>query len=131
MDISEISADARSGNAARLHEATARHHGEALAVEYHGETLTHGELSAESAAFAGALAEHGIEPGEVMLQYLPNCPAYLTGALGAFKAGVAVSPVNPQYRKREVAFVDELPRTASGKLQKYKLREGEDRPDTC
>jgi long-chain acyl-CoA synthetase len=104
MDISEISADARSGNAARLHEQTARNHGEELAVEYHGETLTHDELSAESAAFAGALADHGIDPGDVLLQYLPNCPAYLTGTLGAFKAGVAVSPVNPQYRKRELIY---------------------------
>ena len=102
MDISEISGDARSGNAAKLHNETARHHGDAPAVEYHGTTLTHDELRTESAQFAGALAEHGIEAGEVLLQYLPNCPAYLIGGLGAFKAGVAVSPVNPQYRRREL-----------------------------
>jgi long-chain acyl-CoA synthetase len=102
MNIGEISADAKAGNAAKLHDETARHHGDARAIEYHGTTLTHEELRVESARFAGALADHGIEAGEVLLQYLPNCPAYLTGALGAFKAGVAVSPVNPQYRKREL-----------------------------
>ncbi|ELY49336.1 AMP-dependent synthetase and ligase [Natronolimnohabitans innermongolicus JCM 12255] len=97
-------ADARAGNAARLHDETARHHGDATAIEYHGTTLTHDDLREESARFAGGLADRGVEPGDVMLQYLPNCPAYLIGALGAFKAGVVVSPVNPQYRRRELAY---------------------------
>jgi acyl-coenzyme A synthetase/AMP-(fatty) acid ligase len=110
MDVSEISADARSGNAARLHEATARHHGEALAVEYHGETLTHGELSAESAAFAGALAEHGIDPGaEIAAEEIQEC---------------FLDRIAPYKHPREVAFVDELPRTASGKLDRARTVRG-------
>ncbi|WP_440771567.1 class I adenylate-forming enzyme family protein [Natronorubrum sp. DTA28] len=104
MDLEDVREEARAGNAARLHDETARHHGSATAIEYHGTQLTHEELRAESAQFAGGLADLGIEPGDVMLQYLPNCPPYLIGALGAFKAGVAVSPVNPQYRRRELAY---------------------------
>lgn len=104
MRLSEIAADAHEGNAARLHDETARRHGEATAIEHHGTILTHEELRAESAAFAGGMADLGIDPGDVLLQYLPNCPAYLIGALGALKAGVAVSPVNPQYRKRELRY---------------------------
>ncbi|ELY87879.1 AMP-dependent synthetase and ligase [Natrialba hulunbeirensis JCM 10989] len=104
MDIDDISDAAREGNAARLHDETARHHGDAVAIEYHGIEHTHEELRAESARFAGGLADLGIEPGDAMLLYLPNCPAYLIGSLGAFKAGVAVSPVNPQYRRRELAY---------------------------
>jgi len=104
MEIDDLSAEAREGNVARIHDETANLHGDALAVEYHGRQLTHEDLQDESAAFAGALAAEGIAPGDVMLQYLPNCPAYLVGALGAFKAGVPVSPVNPQYRKRELTY---------------------------
>ncbi|WP_226482495.1 class I adenylate-forming enzyme family protein [Natrinema amylolyticum] len=104
MDLVDVTESAREGNVARLHDETARHHGDARAIEYHGRTLTHDELAAESARFAGGLADLGIEPGDIMLQYLPNCPPYLIGALGAFKAGVVVSPVNPQYRKRELTY---------------------------
>ncbi|AHG02005.1 AMP-dependent synthetase (plasmid) [Halostagnicola larsenii XH-48] len=104
MDLADVTEDARKGNVARLHDETARLHGDAQAIEYHGRTLTHNDLQAESARFAGGLANLGIEPGDVMLQYLPNCPPYLIGALGAFKAGVVVSPVNPQYRKRELTY---------------------------
>ncbi|QCC58564.1 AMP-binding protein [Natrinema thermotolerans] len=104
MDLASVSESAREGNVARLHDETARLHGDAQAIEYHGQTLTHDDLRAESARFAGGLADLGLEPGDVMLQYLPNCPPYLIGALGAFKAGVIVSPVNPQYRKRELTY---------------------------
>jgi len=104
MELDDVSAEASEGNVARLHDETARLHGDALAVEYHGRRLTHEDFKAESDRFAGELAAQGLEPDNVMLQYLPNCPAYLIGALGAFKAGVIVSPVNPQYRKRELVY---------------------------
>lgn len=103
MELTDVSEGATYGNVARLHDETARHHA-AEAIEYHGTALTHEELRSESARFAGGLAELGIDVGDVMLQYLPNCPPYLIAALGAFKAGVVVSPVNPQYRKRELTY---------------------------
>ena len=104
MDLARVSEAARAGTVARLHDETVRHHGDAQAIEYHGQTLTHEDLQASSSRFAGGLADLGIEPGDVLLQYLPNCPPYLIGALGAFKAGAIVSPVNPQYRKRELTY---------------------------
>lgn len=102
MELADVTEDSRVGNVSRLHDETARRHGDARAIEYHGNTLTHDELRTESARFAGGLTERGVDPSDTMLVYLPNCPAYLIAALGAFKAGVAVSPVNPQYRKREL-----------------------------
>jgi hypothetical protein len=62
------------------------------------------ELAEETAAFVGGLHERGIESGETLLLYLPNRPQYLVAALGAFRAGVAVSPVNPQYKRRELGY---------------------------
>jgi long-chain acyl-CoA synthetase len=104
MDLADVSEGARSGNVARVHEETAEHHGDATAIEYHGETMTHAELRDVSANVAGGLADLGLEPGDVMLQYMPNCPENLISSFGAFKAGVVVSPVNPQYRKRELIY---------------------------
>ncbi|WP_254522144.1 class I adenylate-forming enzyme family protein [Natrinema caseinilyticum] len=104
MDLASVSEAATAGNVARLHDETVRHHGDAQAIEYHGQTMTHEDLQAESSRVAGGFADLGIEPGDVVLQYLPNCPQYLIGALGAFKAGAIVSPVNPQYRKRELTY---------------------------
>ncbi|ARS90258.1 class I adenylate-forming enzyme family protein [Natrarchaeobaculum aegyptiacum] len=104
MELDDLRDVATEGNAARIHDETARLHGSETAVEYHGTTYTHDQLREESAHFAGGLADLGVEPGDVMLVYLPNCPEYIVGSLGAMKAGVAVSPVNPQYRRRELAY---------------------------
>jgi len=104
MDLTDVSEAAHSGNVARVHDETAEHHGDAQALEYHGETMTHAELRDVSAAFAGGLADLGLEPDDVMLQYMPNCPQNVISSLGAFKTGVVVSPVNPQYRKRELVY---------------------------
>jgi long-chain acyl-CoA synthetase len=104
MDIDDITAEQLRGNVAKLHDATAEHHGDALAIESYGEELTHAELKAASDRFAGGLAELGIEQGDSMLVYLPNCPQYIIASLGAFKAGVPISPVNPQYKGRELTY---------------------------
>ncbi|QRV16088.1 acyl--CoA ligase [Haloterrigena salifodinae] len=104
MDLDDVDPTARAGNVAKLFDETAAHHGDAQAMEYRGERTTHAELRARTAAFAGGLHELGLEPGDRMLLFLPNCPEYLVAALGGFKAGVVFSPVNPQYKRREVAY---------------------------
>jgi len=104
MELEDLSEAARSGNVARIHDETAAHHGDAPAIEYHGEITTHEELRDRTASFAGGLADLGLEPGDVMMQYMPNCPQNVISSLGAFKTGVVVSPVNPQYRKRELTY---------------------------
>ena len=104
MELEEVTPSAKQGNVARLFDETAEHHRDALAVEHHGERTTHAELRDASAEFAGGLHELGVEPGDTMLVYTPNCPEYLVASLGALKAGVVVSPVNPQYKRRELSY---------------------------
>jgi long-chain acyl-CoA synthetase len=104
MHFNEIDEESRTGNSANLFDETARHHGDALAVEMRGSELTHTELQEASKGFAGGLREHGIETNEMMLLYLPNCPEYVIASVGAFRAGVIVSPVNPQYKVRELSY---------------------------
>ncbi|ADB59861.1 AMP-dependent synthetase and ligase [Haloterrigena turkmenica DSM 5511] len=104
MDLDDVDPTARTGNVATLFDETAAHHGDAQAMEHHGERTTHAELRDRTAAFAGGLHELGLAPGDRMLLFLPNCPEYLVASLGAFRAGVVFSPVNPQYKRREVAY---------------------------
>ena len=104
MDISDLDASTREGNVAKLHDATASLHGDALAIESYGTELTHAELRDASDRFAGGLHDLGLEPDDALLVYLPNCPQFLIAAIGAFKAGVWLSPVNPQYKHREIGY---------------------------
>ena len=104
MDVSDLDESARTGNVAKLHDATASLHGDHLAVESYGTELTHAELRDASARFAGGLHDLGLEPDDSLLLYFPNLPQFLIAALGAFKAGVWVSPVNPQYKHREISY---------------------------
>ncbi|MFC6941492.1 class I adenylate-forming enzyme family protein [Salinirubellus sp. GCM10025818] len=104
MHLEDVADEARTGNVAKLFDETARHHGDALAIEASGHETTHAELRAASEAFSGGLRDRGFGPGDRMLLYLPNCPQYLVASLGAFRAGVVVSPVNPQYKVRELTY---------------------------
>jgi len=104
MHLDDVADEAMAGNVARLFDETARHHGDSLAIEASGYEMTHTELRAASEAFAGGLRDRGFGPGDRLLLYLPNCPQYLIAALGAFRAGVVVSPVNPQYKIRELSY---------------------------
>ncbi|MWG36352.1 class I adenylate-forming enzyme family protein [Halomarina oriensis] len=104
MHIADTTEAGRSGNAANLFDETARCHGESLAIEAGGDRTSHAELRGATGAFAGGLHDLGLAPDDTLLLYLPNCPQYLVAALGAFRAGVVVSPANPQYKARELSY---------------------------
>ncbi|WP_254523250.1 class I adenylate-forming enzyme family protein [Natrinema caseinilyticum] len=104
MDLDAVAQSARDGNVAKLFDQTAAHHGDAQAMEHHGRRWTHADVRDWTAELAGSLHGLGLEPGDRMLLFLPNCPQYLIASIGAFKAGVVISPVNPQYKRREVAY---------------------------
>ncbi|MFC6767920.1 class I adenylate-forming enzyme family protein [Natrinema soli] len=104
MDLEAVDQSKREGNVAKLFDQTAAQHGDAQAMEHHGRRWTHEEVRDWTAELAGGLHDLGLEPGDRLLLFLPNCPQYLVASLGAFKAGVEISPVNPQYKRREVAY---------------------------
>jgi long-chain acyl-CoA synthetase len=102
MDVPAALRSVPAGNAARLFEATADRRGNRVAVEMNDRELSYADIGERAAAFAGGLRERGFEPGDRLLLYLPNCPEYVVTILGALRAGVVVSPVNPQYKTREL-----------------------------
>jgi long-chain acyl-CoA synthetase len=75
---------------------------DAPALLFKGRTVTHGELDRLSDAFAAALAALGVAPGDRVALLLPNCPQFLIGELGAWKAGAILVPLNPIYTEQEL-----------------------------
>lgn len=102
LDITDFGDAVEGGNVARLYDTTAEHRGTAPALESHGSVVDHAEFRAATTAFAGGLHDLDVETGDPVLLYLPNCPQYLIASVGCFRAGTPVSPVNPQYRAREL-----------------------------
>jgi long-chain acyl-CoA synthetase len=104
LDVRAFGDAVTGGNVVRLFDTTADYRGDAAALSADGERVSHASFRERSARFAGGLRDQGVEPGATLLLYLPNCPQYLIAAVGCFRAGVAVSPVNPQYRARELTY---------------------------
>src|SRR4029453_9111626 len=69
---------------------------------FKGRAVTWAELDRRSDAFAAALAGLGVAPGDRVALLLPNCPQFLIGELGAWKAGAILVPLNPNYTEPEL-----------------------------
>ena len=75
---------------------------DAPAVLFKGRTVIWGELDRLSDAFAAALAGLGVAKGDRVALLLPNCPQFLIGELGAWKAGAILVPLNLIYTEQEL-----------------------------
>jgi long-chain acyl-CoA synthetase len=75
---------------------------DAPAALFKGRTVSFGELDRRSDAFAASLAGLGVAAGDRVALLLPNCPQFLIGELGAWKAGAILVPLNPIYTEQEL-----------------------------
>lgn len=83
------------------HEAIREHASEypdAPAVTYYGRTLTWSAFNDAIDAFAGGLCARGHTSTDVCAIYLQNSPQFLIAYHGAHRAGLTVTPANPQLR---------------------------------
>jgi acyl-CoA synthetase (AMP-forming)/AMP-acid ligase II len=69
------------------------------------ESLTRGELAARSAALAAALRARGIGAGDLVAIAMPNLAWWPVVAMGAWRAGAAISPLSPLWTADESARV--------------------------
>ena len=81
--------------------------GDGVALVFKGEgrpvrTITHGELYRAVAAFAAALLNEGIRPGDRVAGYLPNLPETIVAALGTAAVGAVSSSCSPDFGARGV-----------------------------
>ena len=68
-----------------------------------GGHLSYAALDAQVNRFATALLKAGLQPGERVAICLPNCPQFIVGLYGAWRAGAVAVPLNPLYKEEELA----------------------------
>lgn len=72
-----------------------------------GESFTFGETNDRANAVANALASVGVETGDRVGLYLTNTPEFVFAIYGCAKLGAVETPINWQYREREVTHAIE------------------------
>jgi len=85
-------------------EASARRRPAVPAICYFDRVITFEELDAYASRFAALLERRGIGPGDRVALYLQNVPQFFIAALGAWKRGAIVVPLNPMFKQQELAF---------------------------
>src|SRR2546421_10105654 len=61
----------------------------------YGETVTYGRLWAQSARYAGAMAQAGVAPGERVCLIYPTCAEFFYTFFGALRLGAVPVPLYP------------------------------------
>ena len=99
-------------NVVDLFAAAAAQRPEHEAIRYFGHSKSYAALARESDALASYLQACGIEPGARVVVALQNTPEFVVALLAAWKAGAVPLPVNPMYRRFELAkiFADARPK---------------------
>ncbi|MCQ3976208.1 MAG: long-chain fatty acid--CoA ligase [Anaerolineae bacterium] len=64
--------------------------------------LSYHELDALADRFAAGLQQQGLQKGDRVVLYMPNCPQYVIAYYGTLRAGGIVVPSNPLYVAREI-----------------------------
>jgi fatty-acyl-CoA synthase len=78
---------------------------DALVSRHQGIRLTYAELDAEVDRVARALLAAGIERGDRVAIWAPNCAEWVLVQYATAKVGAILVNVNPAYRTHELAFV--------------------------
>lgn len=86
-------------------EDRVRAHPDRLAVSQGEDRLTYGEVASRSDAVAGALAERGVEPGDIVGVCMERSPAMVAALLGVWKAGAAYLPLDPDFPSERLGFM--------------------------
>ncbi|MGC9051647.1 long-chain-fatty-acid--CoA ligase [Pyrobaculum sp.] len=82
----------------------AAENGSRAAYIYFNNRVTYRTVGEHSDRVAAALREWGVGKGDVVALYMPNTPAFPIIYYGALKIGAVVTPMNPMYTPREVAW---------------------------
>jgi acyl-CoA synthetase (AMP-forming)/AMP-acid ligase II len=110
-DVTDPRGDLEWGTLPGLVQDAAARFGEAEAiVDLHGPggTVTRwsfDRLAEEVATATRAVVAHGIEPGDRVAVWAPNCAEWVVAALGAVGAGAVLVPLNTRYKGAEAAYI--------------------------
>lgn len=85
-----------------------------------GAAMSYGELAERVSRAGHALASLGVTIENRVVLILHDTPAFASTFWGALKLGAVAAPL---YKvPRTIQLVDDLPKTATGKIQRFRLR---------
>ena len=79
--------------------------GDKQAILFENESYTYKMLDGISSNLGGSLMELGINKGDRVAIFGPNCPEYLFAYFGIFKAGATVIPISSMLKGREIEYI--------------------------
>jgi long-chain acyl-CoA synthetase len=71
---------------------------------FRDQTISYSQIGQLSDALAAYFTSIGVQKGERIAIWLPNCPQFVVTFYAVLKAGAVVVALNPQYKQRELAF---------------------------
>ena len=80
------------------------HHGERVALTAGDRDYSYAALAEAALRVGAALRARGLQAGERVAFFLPNCVELAIAYFGCFAAGLVAVPLNPRYRAAEVEY---------------------------
>jgi len=78
--------------------------GNKVALDYFGKEYTFLDLDLLTKRFVGALSDLGVEKGDVVALWLPNCPQFAVCYFATISIGAAVTAISPLFVARELIY---------------------------
>ena len=104
-DQEDPRADLLWGTVPRLVEDAAVRHGSLEALVEGDVRLTFAELASEVDRYARAFIAAGVDAGDRVAMWAPNCAEWMLAALGALRAGAVLVPLNTRFKGAEAAYI--------------------------
>ncbi|HEY6471461.1 MAG TPA: FadD3 family acyl-CoA ligase [Acidimicrobiales bacterium] len=104
-DQEDPRADLIWGTIPRLVEEAAVRHADTEALVDGAERLTFAQLATEVDRYARGFVATGVEAGDRVGMWAPNCAEWMLAALGVLRAGGVVVPLNTRFKGGEAAYI--------------------------
>jgi HIP---CoA ligase len=104
-DQEDPRADLIWGTIPRLVEDAAVRHADTEALVDGAERLTFAQLASEVDRYARGFVAAGVEAGDRVGMWAPNCAEWMLAALGVLRAGGVIVPMNTRFKGGEAAYI--------------------------
>jgi acyl-CoA synthetase (AMP-forming)/AMP-acid ligase II len=104
-DQEDPRADLLWGTVPRLVEDAAVRHASREALVEGDVRLTFAELASEVDRYARGFIAAGVDAGDRVAMWAPNCAEWMLAALGALRVGAVLVPLNTRFKGAEAAYI--------------------------
>ncbi|QBD81965.1 hypothetical protein EPA93_40705 [Ktedonosporobacter rubrisoli] len=87
-----------------LLRTAAKHNPDRIAIIYHNLRFTYREVVSMVNSIANGLHDLGLQKGDRLCLFMANRPEYIITFIAAASLGIVITPMNPTYKEREIAY---------------------------